>query len=552
MGSQHNHDGAIRKTTSLVHLEDVAEEQTEIAERDEDRRCGEQDISSDAAKAVIVQNDLIESEAKRVPTSSKEYWCYCVFCFAQLGTGIGTDGGALRQALTSLAWPTGTIRWGRHEIPLNVFLLDLNGLLYLIQMIVLLVLGSYADYGRWRYWLLMSFDAVLICCMLGLSTLKQAASWRIAQLLWMIGCLSSNILGTFFNASFPELVRNLPRVQASENAVRSGQKSPEDHAEMDMLERATLYNWVNTIGSASVVTASSIAVCLSQALGTGKEQLITTYRVLLAYFAAMTLLFSLPYLVTSKRRPGAKMPKGSRWWSLGPKQIYLAAKHLRYLRQCFLYLLAYFLLCEAFGTSGGLVSIVQNEVLDYSPGAINTLAMLSNISGGTGTFACLLAQKRWRFTIKQGVCYGAFMACLPIMWGAIGLYTSKIGFHNTWEFWILPFWNFHTAAWGSYNISMITEVVPAPKMFLFFALFSAVGKTSGFIGPLVTSYIIEAAGGNTNVAFVFLTGVGLLGVYFLSCVDTDQAKIDNAEFLRREEMGFAEERETETSPLLQS
>ena len=29
---------------------------------------------------------------------------------------------------------------------------------------------------------------------------------------------------------------------------------------------------------------------------------------------------------------------------------------------------------------------------------------------------------------------------------------------------------------------MISEVVPAPKVFMFFALFNTVGKTSGFIG----------------------------------------------------------------------
>ena len=116
------------------------------------------------------------------------------------------------------------------------------------------------------------FDASLIACMLGLSTLKQAASWKTAQAFWMIGCIcecafgpphimlsrmsASNILGTFFCASFPELVRNLPRMLASERAVKAGEKtyafdqdagarthdslSPQEHATMDMFERATV------------------------------------------------------------------------------------------------------------------------------------------------------------------------------------------------------------------------------------------------------------------------------------------------------------------------
>jgi len=36
-------------------------------------------------------------------------------------------------------------------------------------------------------------------------------------------------------------------------------------------------------------------------------------------------------------------------------------------------------------------------------------------------------------------------------------------------------YNFTQAAWGSYNITMISEVVPAPKVFMFFALFNTVG-----------------------------------------------------------------------------
>ena len=97
--------------------------------------------------------------------------------------------------------------------------------------------------------------------------------------------------------------------------------SPKEHAELDMLQRARLYNYNHTIGSASVVTISSIAIGISAALGgrTDPHSLITTYRVLLAFFAAATLMFSMPFFLASKRRPGAKLPRNVRLWSLGPR-----------------------------------------------------------------------------------------------------------------------------------------------------------------------------------------------------------------------------------------
>lgn len=118
-----------------------------------------------------------------------------------------------------------------------------------------------------------------------------------------------------------------------------------------------------------------------------------------------------------------------------------------------------------------------------------------------------------------------------------------------WEFWVLQvgcspatrrrqltiqFWNFQTAAWGSYSITMISEVIPAPKAYMFFALFNTISRTSGFTGPFICSAIIKQANGNTNVAYWFLVGLGVLGVAVLFMVDPVQAKIDNAGYLQRE------------------
>ena len=50
------------------------------------------------------------------------------------------------------------------------------------------------------------------------------------------------------------------------------------------------------------------------------------------------------------------------------------------------------------------------------------------------------------------------------------------------------------------SIMMIPELVPKPYMFMFFALFNISGKSSGFVGPFITSRIIDNAGGNPNVS----------------------------------------------------
>ena len=85
---------------------------------------------------------------------------------------------------------------------------------------------------------------------------------------------------------------------------------------------------------------------------------------------------------------------------------------------------------------------------------------------------------------------------------------------------------------------MISEVTPRGKEFLFFSLFSIIGKTSSFIGPLVSSAIIDAAGRAHNAnstPFYFLFALSCASFLFLLFfVDVKKSRIEQAEFLERE------------------
>ncbi len=85
---------------------------------------------------------------------------------------------------------------------------------------------------------------------------------------------------------------------------------------------------------------------------------------------------------------------------------------------------------------------------------------------------------------------------------------------------------------------MISEVTPRGKEFLFFSLFSIIGKTSSFIGPLVSSAIIDASPNAKfpdNTPFYFLFALSLASFLFLLFfVDIKKSRIEQADFLERE------------------
>ena len=85
---------------------------------------------------------------------------------------------------------------------------------------------------------------------------------------------------------------------------------------------------------------------------------------------------------------------------------------------------------------------------------------------------------------------------------------------------------------------MISEVTPRGKEFLFFSLFSIVGKTSSFIGPLVSSAIIDASPqGNNSTPFYFLFGLTVLsGMLLVALLDLKKSRVEQARFLRDEEL----------------
>lgn len=122
-------------------------------------------------------------------------------------------------------------------------------------------------------------------------------------------------------------------------------------------------------------------------------------------------------------------------------------------------------------------------------------------------------------------------------WGMVGIWTSKFGFHKAWEVWAYQaFYGLFVCPWYSYSQIMISEVTPRGKEFLFFSLFSIIGKTSSFIGPLVSSAIIDASpSGNNSTPFYFLFALSVASFVFLFFfVDIPTSRKEQEIFLAKE------------------
>ena len=197
----------------------------------------------------------------------------------------------------------------------------------------------------------------------------------------------------------------------------------------------------------------------------------------------------------------------------------------------------YFLLGDSLNTTVTVISTLQNEVVLFNTLTLTYILIVGIAAQLVGIWAFWTIQKRFSLSTKN--MFDAVMLGIILLdgWGMIGIWTQKFGFHHEWEFWVYQvFYGLFVCPWYSYSQIMISEVTPRGKEFLFFSLFSIMGKTSAFIGPIVSSAIIDASPNHNNsLPFYFLFGLSILSMLLLACfVDLKKSRIEQEKFLEDE------------------
>ncbi len=224
--------------------------------------------------------------------------------------------------------------------------------------------------------------------------------------------------------------------------------------------------------------------------------------------------------------------------SVGFWQLYRALRQIWHLRQSLIYLIGYFLLGDSLNTTVTVISTLQNGIVAYNTLQLTYLLIVGIAAQAIGIYSFWWAQQKWSLSTKTMFNIVAFSIIILDLWGMVGIWTQKFGFHHVWEVWMYQvFYGLFVCPWYSYSQIMISEVTPRGREFLFFSLFSIIGKTSSFIGPLVSSAIIDASpSGNNSTPFYFLTGLSITSFLVLVLfVDLGKSRKEQEIFLRTEE-----------------
>ncbi|KAL0954339.1 hypothetical protein HGRIS_003337 [Hohenbuehelia grisea] len=491
------------------------------------------------------------TDTKDYTTTRKELWAFYIYYVGNNGLSGFNFGPSQFQNLLFLAGydPTQapfTAPCGDNGCVLpylgkirdvNSIVLLTNGISFALQAVILLMIGAWADYGRWRPNITIIFTILAVAVSFAWLGVEDPQKWRAGVALYILGLITYQGALTFWTAAFPGLARNLPEIKTSAELVKEGQKDLAEHEHAESMQRNRISNVSFAICSAGEIMILALMVGIIKGLKADESSENNThaFSVLIAFSGGVWLLCAIPWFVLEKRRPGLTLPPGTSLLTIGFKQTVVAFRECMRLKQTFLYLIFYFLMGDVLNTTVTVIATLQNSVVAYSTLQLTLLLIVGIVTQGLGIYVFWLVQKRFGISTKAMLSFNVFWILILTIWGLIGVHTDKFGFKHVWEIWLYQaYYGLMVCPWYAYSQTMISEVSPLPQMFLFFALFSVVGKTSAFIGPLVSSAIITASGNNDNMPFAFLFGLGAVSVIFLWLVDVPKSRLECDNFVKAE------------------
>ncbi|KAI1874172.1 uncharacterized protein JN550_002751 [Neoarthrinium moseri] len=455
-------------------------------------------------------------------TTRREIWAWYAYYVGSNGLSLFNFGPTAFQNLLSQAAPTdtGVLPFAGRERDVNSIVLLANGISFAIQAVLFLIIGAYADFGTGRRWILLIWSVVAYGVGFAWLAVYDASKWQIATGLYIVGLIAYQMTLTYWTAAFPSLARNTSQLKDATLQYQAGDITQDEMDRKDETERSRLSNmafYIQSVGEI-VILAIIVGIMFAVKVDASPENNNWGLSVLIAFATACWLVLSIPWFFLEQKRPGMKIPEGMNILTVGLWQLYQALVKIWRLKQSLIYLGGYFLLGDSLNTTVTVIATLQNQVVSYDTLTLTYLLIVGIVSQAAGIGAFWLIQKRFNLDVK--VMFSAVMVSIIILdgWGLIGNWTDKFGFKNVWEIWLYQaFYGLFVCPWYSYSQIMISSVTPRGHEFLFFSVFNIIEKSSSFIGPLISSAIIDASAGHNNnsAPFYFLFALSLVSAIFI-------------------------------------
>ncbi|KAJ7639302.1 autophagy-related protein 22-like protein [Roridomyces roridus] len=450
---------------------------------------------------------------------------YSMTLFQSLATAAGYDPIAGVGSSCSAPDASGqcVLPWAGGTRSVTSVVLVANGISFAVMTLVFTTIGSAADYGNFGRWLLFVMTIICWGAQFASMSLTKPSRWGAAMGLYMIGFISYGATLVFYAALFPRLARNTARSKEIRAQYDAGEISKEEYEREESMQKNLISN-ISTAHS-NIGYIATLCLNLSILLPLASNAKVDNYTLVLTN--AYWVITGIWWFIFQQPRPGPPLPKGESYLTIGWKQIWAAMLQYKQLPYTFIYLFSFFLLADGLNTTGTLVGICQNSKFQFSFLANTYLGLSQAITSTISTFGFWYIQRHWKIPTKTMFVVTNVVTIMIPLWGMIGIWTNRLGFHNKWEFWAYNIvFGLFQAPYYAFSQTMMAELTPPGFDNMFFGLFGLSNRASSIIGPNVIQAIINSSGNNwMGFPFLFaLCAVASLIIWF--AVDIPKGRDD--------------------------
>ncbi|KAF8437153.1 MFS general substrate transporter [Boletus edulis BED1] len=482
--------------------------------KDDGGSPGKGETKSTALVATLQQDEPV--------VTRRELWSYYLYSngdngvgpfgytqtlFQSLATAAGYDSvaGPGSSCLSNTSSGQCVLPWLGGTKSVSSIVLIANGMSFAIMTAIFTTFGSAADYGNFGRWLLFSVTVICWIAQYACMTLTSPSRWKLAMALYIIGFVSYGATLVFYAAIFPRLARNTQHSRSLRERYENGHISVEEYEREESLEKNRICNISTVHNNIGYVVTYLLSLALLLPPKTANDPKVDNYT--LALDNSYWVLLGVWWFIYQSPRPGFPLPKGESYLTIGWKQIWAALKTYKHLPYTFVYLFALFLLADGLNTTGTLVSICQNDKFSFSFLQNTYLGLSQAITSIISTLGFWYIQRYWKISTKKMFVVTNVVTILIPLWGMIGVWTEKLGFHNVWEFWAYNVvFGLFQAPYYAYAQAMMAELSPPGFDNMFFGLFGLSNRASSMVGPYVVQAIIDKTQDNWK-GFPFLFAI---------------------------------------------
>ena len=343
---------------------------------------------------------------------------------------------AFQNLLSQAGGDSGYLYFAGRNRTVNSIVLLSNGISFALQCVLFLILGSYADFGTWRPYILIVQSLVAWGIGFGWLGVHTPDKWKIGCGLYIVGLIAYQTTLTFWTAAFPGLARNTMELREKARQYEAGEITRDEYDLADSMKRNQLSNWSFYIQSVAEIFILAIIVGIMFGVNVNSSTANNNWglSVLIAFATGVWILVAMPWFVLEKRRPG--QDPGMNIVLAGFWQLWRAVTRIWELKQSLYYLIGYFLLGDTLNTTVTVIATLQNEIVAYNSLELTYLLIAGITAQAVGIYVFWKIQRMYKLSTKTMFNVVAFCIVLLDGWGMIGIWTKNFGFHHAWEVWL--------------------------------------------------------------------------------------------------------------------